>query len=462
MARERSGHRPRFRLAPVMTEAVLDLDPPSVGGSSNAGASDDSRRKTAGTPVPDGRKAPTPSSSTPSSLSSASVSASTAASASAASPPSSSSATDDGSRDQAAIASDGAVTRQDGEAVAGIEVAVGAPADAASTEVAATDDTDTGQIGAPVDDTGRGDVVRSIAPEIDAESAIDLAGIRKTTDPIESYEDRVGYRPDFIDEALDVPLPVLSAALNRDAVAFTWKGQRTRVLDYTHFSTVVSKSRRLPLFSACNLDGARPREVDRTSWRRDPRIPAEYQLLDGVYGNERNGFFSRGHMTRRRDVLWGSKQAARQANADTFHATNAAPQVQRFNGGIWNELEDYILANSRKDQLRISVFTGPVFAADDPSLHGVKIPLRYWKVVGFVHRQTGKLSAVGYLASQATEVADLKSFAFGAFMDQQRPLTAIEKLTGLSFGSLTAADVLAGASDNFAVALDDVRDMLLD
>ena len=462
MARERSGHRPRFRLAPMQIEALVEAK---------------SKRK--GTNVPDqetsnsspGQTVPVPGFELRDEREKAFARAEDEPERVGGEGDGDS----DGDADDTAADAQAEGRRALDEALedaAEIEeiVATDDGARAGADDGAEEDDSDAGtddpDAGAEVDSeeaAGADSADRaSASPRDDAETALELAGVRKTTDPIESYEDRLGYRPDFIGEGLEVPLPKLSAALSRDAVAFTWKGRRTRVLDYTHFSTVVSKSRRLPLLSACNLDGSRPREVDRSSWRRDPRIPAEYQLLDGVYGNERNGFFSRGHMTRRRDVLWGSKQAARQANADTFHATNAAPQVQRFNGGVWNELEDYILANSRKDLLRISVFTGPVFSAEDPTLHGVKIPLRFWKVLAFVHRQSGRLSAVGYLASQATEVSELKSFAFGAFMDQQRPLTAIEKLTGLSFGALTAADVLLGASDNFAVALDDVRDVLLD
>lgn len=293
--------------------------------------------------------------------------------------------------------------------------------------------------------------------------ALEPKRVRQTTDPIEGYEDRVGYLADFIGVDPIVALPGLSPARRRDAVAFDWKGRRTTVLDYTHFSVVVSKSRRLPIYSACNLDGRTPRTVPRSNvWKFDPRIPREVQVLDGVYGNEHRGFFSRGHMTRRQDVNWGGKAAATRADADSFHATNAVPQVQRFNGGVWNELEVYVLANSRRDRMRISVFTGPVFTPRDPVLHGLRIPLRFWKVLAFVHDDTGELTAVGYLASQASVVADLKpSFVFGIFEDQQRPLSAIEQLSGLSFGELTRRDVLAGAGPAFAVAVRDVRDVML-
>lgn len=292
---------------------------------------------------------------------------------------------------------------------------------------------------------------------------LDAQRVRIPPDPIESYEDRIGYAPNFIGAEIPVELPRLGATAKRDVVSFMWKGGRTHVLNYTHFSTAVSKSRRMPIFSACNIDGAKAKKIDRGDiWKFDPRIPQEFQILKEIYGNERDGYFSRGHMTRRKDPDWGTKAMASLADADTFHATNAAPQVQHFNAGVWGGIEDYILANTQSDKMRVCVFTGPIFATDDPVVRGIKIPVRFWKVLAFLHDATGKLTATGYVASQAKAVAELKpTFVFGDFENQQRPLVAIEKMAGLSFGRLAAHDVLAEAGEAFAASLRDVRDIML-
>jgi endonuclease G len=255
----------------------------------------------------------------------------------------------------------------------------------------------------------------------------------------------------------------LGAAAKRDAATFMWKGKRTYALDYTHFTTAVSKARRMPIFSACNIDGAALRKVDRKDvWKYDPRIPLEYQVLEDPFGNQRDGYFSRGHMTRRKDPDWGSAKEATLADADTFHATNAVPQVQKFNDGLWGEIEDYILLNCGKDRMRISVFTGPVFSGSDPVIHGVQIPLQFWKVVAFIHDESGALHATGYVSSQAKDVGGLKpTFVFGDVLHQQRTLAAIEELTGLRFPDLTPTDVIGAAGTQFAAALRDVRDMML-
>jgi endonuclease G len=142
-------------------------------------------------------------------------------------------------------------------------------------------------------------------------------------------------------------------------------------------------------------------------------------------------------MTRREDPNWGPQ--AKAANADTFFVTNACPQIQPFNAGIWNDLEDYALQNSRQDDMRISVFTGPIFSAADPEYFDVRIPLRFWKVIAFIHDHTGKLSATGYTMSQEALLPEAE-FVFGQFRTYQESIGVIEEETGLNFGKLASLD----------------------
>ena len=85
---------------------------------------------------------------------------------------------------------------------------------------------------------------------------------------------------------------------------------------------------------------------------------------------------ARGHMTRREDPIWGEPEDAALGNSDSMHVTNTVPQMQPFNAGIWLGLEDYALEHARDDQMRISVFTGPFFADDDPVRFGVQCRAR--------------------------------------------------------------------------------------
>ncbi len=134
-------------------------------------------------------------------------------------------------------------------------------------------------------------------------------------------------------------------------------------------------------------------------------------------------------MTRKEDPIWGPEDTARTACADTFHVTNAVPQTQPFNAPIWLGLEDYALEHARQDQMRISVFTGPIFGDSDPVRDGVKIPLEFFKVIAFIHDDTGKLCATGYTVSQGDSLSG-EEFVFGEFKTYQVSIRSIEARTG--------------------------------
>ena len=257
------------------------------------------------------------------------------------------------------------------------------------------------------------------------------------------YSNRRGYDEEFLGDGGPIPLPAPTPALAAELV--TWGPDDDRLeLPYTHFSVVMHRARRLCVLSAVNINGKKSVSVkgQRPRWRVDPRLPEELQVLGECYGLEADGKFSRGHMTRREDPNWGAATVVKRANADTFHVTNACPQMQPFNAGIWNGLEDYALQNARQDDMRISVFTGPILQADDPEMFGVPIPRSFWKVIAFIHDATGELTATGYTMSQRDFLPGAE-FVFGQYGTYQTPLAAIEQGTGLSFGPLTALDPMA-------------------
>jgi endonuclease G len=268
-----------------------------------------------------------------------------------------------------------------------------------------------------------------------------------TIDPV--YAGRPGYSPQFLGVGpLAVPLPVLSddlvplAAINSLATA-----EPRHVLPYHHFSVVLNKDRRLAFYTAVNIDGASGfrlrRERDR--WFFDPRVPQDQQTGEHVY---QDNPLDRGHLVRRLDPAWGlSAAAAKLANDDTFHFTNCSPQHHDFNAGqtLWAGLEDYILDNADNLNFRVTVFSGPVFAADDDQYRGVQLPRQFWKVVAMA-KQSGELSATAYLLSQEQLIKGLEiapeAFSYGAYRTYQVPVAQIQDLTGLSFGSLVNADPL--------------------
>ncbi len=271
---------------------------------------------------------------------------------------------------------------------------------------------------------------------------------------LESLSRVKGYETDFLGP--DVALPALSAEQLADAAPRL--DGRGHVLEYVHFSVVMCRSRRLAYFTAVNIDGRKMKTIKRgrDMWYFDPRLRRDHQAGPELY--ERNDL-DMGHLVRRTDPVWGRPAAT--ANEDTFHFTNCAPQHKSLNRRTWLGLEDYILNNADNHDLKVSVFTGPVFRADDMTYRGqYQLPAEFWKVV-VMRRADRTLSATAYLQTQKNLLDDLESlaFAYGPYRTYQVPVTHIEAITGLDFGrlrdhdpyttleTLTPAHVINDASD---------------
>ncbi len=267
---------------------------------------------------------------------------------------------------------------------------------------------------------------------------------------------RSGYAVDFLGS--DVPHPKLSRSLS-SALAPV-KDRDDGILDYTHYSVRMHKGRKLAIYTAVNIDGTAARNVPRKrdKWSKDPRLAASLQLGNELY--ESNNL-DRGHLVRRLDPAWGDTLAdAAAAAEDTFFYTNAAPQHARHNQDLWLSLEDHILGNADVRDLKVSVFSGPIFRDDDRLYRDVPIPEDYWKVVAMVNDETGELSVTGYVVSQRDFMGDLE-FTFGAFETYQVPVATIEKQTGLSFGTLKECDPLGRVEGVAARRLSSGDDIVL-
>ncbi len=252
------------------------------------------------------------------------------------------------------------------------------------------------------------------------------------------FEGRTGYDEDFLGAGFRVPLPDYSVHAN-DAAGVKGGGQ---VLRYQHFSVVMSESRRLPRLTAVNIDGLNARRIPRGNdvWFLDDRIARSAQVGNELYQNNE---FDRGHQVRREDPNWGvTREEAVLANEDTFHYTNSCPQHADLNQKEWLGLEDYVLSNTKQEQMRVSVFTGPVLRDDDPKYRDVRIPREYWKVAVVVDTDTNRAVATGYILSQAGLVRDVidSEFVFGPYKTYQVAVSAIETKTGLRFGSIARND----------------------
>jgi endonuclease G len=250
----------------------------------------------------------------------------------------------------------------------------------------------------------------------------------------QSLADRKGFDCDFLD-GWRIELPLATGARRSDMRKLRRGGDGVE-LKYRNFSVVMSASRRLPMITACNLDGKKSRKAPRIdTWSFDGRLDKEDQLGDAFYaGND----LDRGHMVRREDPIWGTVKAAGQANVDTFHFTNSCPQMKHVNQVIWKGLEDHVLNHTREDDMRVSVFTGPFFSDRDLAYRDALIPLAFWKVLVIV-TEDGRPSATAYRIGQEKDLEQLE-YVFGPYKTFQISIKQVMDETGLDFGPLLDYD----------------------
>ena len=278
-----------------------------------------------------------------------------------------------------------------------------------------------------------------------------------------NYDDRKGYQADFLGAGLAVPAPTVAKA--RDA-EILMKDGAPHVLDYHHYSVVLNSSRRLPMWTAANVDYSPDRRkiggragFGTDKWVFDPRIPKEVQLGDQFYEPAHQS--DRGHIVRRQDSAWGdTEQEVEFANSDTFHWTNCTPQHAAFNRaaapskyqlkeGLWGGFEMYTQGQLQHGDTRACILAGPVLAADDPEVDlgkgPVKIPRSFWKVVVVAAADARKpaLQAYGFLLSQDDLLEKFGiEFAPGRFAKYRTSLKDIAKASGVEFDkALLAAEV---------------------
>ncbi len=270
------------------------------------------------------------------------------------------------------------------------------------------------------------------------------------------WSKRKGYDSDFLD--VSVPLPKLSAEMKVNSVEIPpeyWVDGNKHVLAYHHYSLVMNRKRRFAWYSAANIDGKRrptlPERKD-DEWHIDPRIDSpeapQFQCGEDLYATAKT---DRGHLTRYLDVAWGTKEEALKALADTFHFTNCCLQLSGFNQSKsrWQGIEQFLLERkAKKDKMRISVITGPIFKQTDPKYKNkfmdapVRIPLEFWKVCALI-REDGTLSATAFILSQ-DDITSLPGFeAFLDVSEVQTTIRNVEQRTGLQFPVLRDNDHIA-------------------
>jgi len=302
------------------------------------------------------------------------------------------------------------------------------------------------------------------------------AGMEALRYPIvdRDYSTRTGYDDGFLGIAAPLPKVTSMAIVSRMA-------DGGHEIPYEHFTVVVNKARRMPLFTASNLDYSaskrRPEPGDysrkgltglgpndQEKWLTDPRIPQQDQLPDVFYTKDA-GSFDKGHVVRREDVSWGdSREQIVRANGDTFHVTNCTPQVLGFNRSEsgkdnWGDLENEIQKQAKTE--RLSILSGPILAAADKLFEGrddfgpvkIQIPREFWKLV--LANESGKLAAYAFVLKQDLTNVPEEFRVTATWKPYLVTVAALEaRLTGFSFGrQIHTADRAAHGGAALAAAI---------
>ena len=223
-----------------------------------------------------------------------------------------------------------------------------------------------------------------------------------------------GYDPSFL--SLELPLPK-----HPDA------GRR---LDFARFTVEMDRERRYARIAVSNVDGSQRISVERPdNFSEDPRLSDTEQLELNFF---RGSGLDRGHLVDTRSVSWGDELTSKVAIASIFLMPNVVPQAPMLNRRDWRNLEGYVATKIDNNDMRATIFSGPIFTDEDPEHRSVQIPRAFWKIV-VAERTDGTYEVGAFLVSQNRHLLE---------MGLESVPTQPSELAGGFIGDVTYASVM--------------------
>jgi endonuclease G, mitochondrial len=146
-------------------------------------------------------------------------------------------------------------------------------------------------------------------------------------------------------------------------------------------------------------------------------LPDPLVRTESAHTRDYNGSgYDRGHLCPAADMAFDET-----AMSESFYMSNISPQDEKFNIGIWRELEELTRDWARRYE-KIIVVTGPVLqdgAVKSIGFSKVSVPKRYYRVI------LTKDKTIGFIVPN--EVSEKPVMDFACSVD------AVEKATGIDF-----------------------------
>lgn len=177
-----------------------------------------------------------------------------------------------------------------------------------------------------------------------------------------------------------VPMPTLIPRM-RNELAIDREGNTVEQVDHLHFSLIHNGSirKRCAFVVAVNIlqdDDAAKRDAGQ-GWSVDQAVDISQQIEDAYFRRGHSGhdnLWSRGHLAMRENVSWSLKDddnEREKASDGTFVWTNCALMHDKYNGGKWLKLEQWIGNKAKTESYdseklqafnkRVCTFTGPIY-----------------------------------------------------------------------------------------------------
>ena len=152
------------------------------------------------------------------------------------------------------------------------------------------------------------------------------------------------------------------------------------------------------------------------NFRPDTKVKTRSAALSDY---KRSGY-DRGHL-----VPAGDMNFNKQAMSETFYMSNMSPQVRKFNGGIWRELEEQTRDWAYQNK-HLYIVSGPVLTEkpiDKIGRNNVSVPKSYYKVILDVTKP--EMKGIAFIMENKVSYKRIAEYAV--------PIDEVESLTGIDF-----------------------------